>query len=335
MSTEDAYTSLPFSPEAAFFIHSGVIPSYLFCSLFQAHSISPGLRIALISSQDPRLGFVEHIPLDTLTDSWKPMADAYIHLSTNPEPFERFCFYRWFALRAAMHQLGLKQVIHLDSDVMLYFDPLNEPIDVEEKSIAYGSTCSYSGHFAWIGSLKAIDAVCQTMLDLFLTPKGLAELQAHFERQSPYGGGVCDMYALGWIVWNQVIRFCELNRIRSGCIFDQGLGDSRIAGKIEKWRMQGGRKVLHWSNRIPFFETTEGELVRAMTIHFQGPHKILMYGSLSSSPIRFRIRYNFRKLSELVDQSLDRLGVLFRHVKGGVRKRIGRLFNFASAGSSH
>jgi hypothetical protein len=46
----------------------------------------------------------------------------YKHYSPNGFIYERFCFLRWFLLRDFMLAHGLKHVLHLDSDVLLYVD---------------------------------------------------------------------------------------------------------------------------------------------------------------------------------------------------------------------
>ena len=103
-------------PQALTFVHRG-LPSYLLCSLFQAHAASSEIRIVLISDINPRISFVEWLDISCYSDSFSQMADVYVHLSTNEEWFERFCFYRWFVLCAAMEKLGLMSLIHVDSDV--------------------------------------------------------------------------------------------------------------------------------------------------------------------------------------------------------------------------
>lgn len=317
----------PLAPEALIFVHTG-FPSYLLCSLHQAHFASPALRIILISDRNPNLHYVEWIDLDTLSGSWQEMARAYVHLSTNGEPFERFCFYRWFAVRELMLRLGLNRVLHLDSDMLLYFDPIREPLELGDAELAIGSTSSYSGHFAWITSPSAIDFVCETMLHLFRNATTLKELEKHFERQGPHGGGVCDMYALGWIAWNHAMPIHELNQIRAESVFDQSISDPEIAGGVEKWRMIDGRKTVEWEKNMPFFRTIEGDLVRALTIHFQGSFKDLLFSHMQNRTIKFRKDYLCVRFNEHINAIANRIQFRIRHYKRGAIKRIQKYKNY-------
>lgn len=310
------------SVEALVFVHKGKIPSYLYCSLYQAGISSPALPIWLLGDQDPNIPFVDFVPLTSLESSWREMEKAYIHLSTNGEDFERFCFYRWFAIAEEMRRRGVERVIHLDSDVMLYFDPVSNPIDTRACLIAYGSTSSYSGHFAWIESREALLKICHTMVDLFTDPDHLLELREHFSKQGPLGGGVCDMYALGWVAWHRVLAIHELNSLESTEAFDQGIWDSRAAGKVERWKMENGLKKITWRDRQAFFETLDGQPVHAMTIHFQGDAKHLMKKHMTEQPMDFRIRFGKSTFSEQIQRTLVKLGVFCRHCVGGVRKRL-------------
>ncbi|MFC1795945.1 hypothetical protein ACFL1V_02470 [Pseudomonadota bacterium] len=318
--------SLISRPDAFVFIHQG-LPSYLLCSLYQAHFASPKLRKILVSDIDPKLPFVDWINLNYFSDSWNEMAAVYVHLSTNQASFERFCFYRWFVLRAVMKNRGLTRIIHLDSDVMVYFDPLEEVADLGAHRFAIGSTSSYSGHFAVINSLTVIDEICDVMVNLFADPANLGELEEHFKRQGPLGGGVCDMYALGWIIWNKRMPCFELNVIRDYGVFDQALRDPRVAGKRKVWRMKGGKKVVKWKNSRPFFLTIDGDEVRALTIHFQGDCKSLMRSCLTQVTTDFLEKYYAMRIGEWSHFMLNHVTRRARHYKQGVYKRSKKLMS--------
>lgn len=313
-------------PQAFVFVHRG-LPSYLMCSLHQAHLASPKMRMILVSDINPKLPFVEWVDLNSLSSSWEKMAAVYVHLSTNPEPFERFCFYRWFAIRALMRTKNLTRIIHLDSDVMVYFDPASEVVELGRHDFALGSTGSHSGHFAIINSLSVIDEICNVMVELYNNSATLDELKEHFERQAPRGGGVCDMYALGWIVWRRRLRCFELNVIRDYGVFDQALRDSRVAGSQIVWQMQNGMKKVNWKACHPYFQTIDGEDVRALTIHFQGDCKPLMRSSITATSIVFLRKFYLIRLRERTGKGIDYMNARVRHYRRGALKRWRKAFS--------
>lgn len=317
-------------PQALVFFHQG-LPSYLMCSLWQAHLVSPKIKIILIGDIDPKLTFVTWIDLRRYTESWREMKEVYIHLSTNVEKFERFCFYRWFAIEALMREMKLEPIIHLDSDLMMYFDPLKETIDIGDSEIAIGSTGSHSPHFLYISSGRSLKKICDMMISMFTEEAKKQDLISHFEKQKSSGGGVCDMYVFGYFSWNRIIEIYELNKIRDGKIFDQSLGDDRICGKVPCWQMESGRKKLFWRNGVPFVTSLDGLPVRTMTLHFQGPNKKFMKANMSRKPFAFLVACGRLEAMEWFSEKVRKIRFFGRHFWRSVTKRmqgITGLFNF-------
>jgi len=69
-------------------------------------------------------GIVQHINIKSLeTEDLLQFRDKYIHISTNPLDYERFCFERWFYLKNYVQNFDCGQFILIDSDVLLFAKP--------------------------------------------------------------------------------------------------------------------------------------------------------------------------------------------------------------------
>ena len=221
-----------------------------------------------------------------------------------------------------MREMRLESVIHVDSDLMLYFDPKRNPLNIEDAELAIGSTGSYSGHFAIIPSLASIQRVCGSMVRMFKDSALLAELEAHYDRQKAAGGGVCDMYVLGYIARHGILRVYELNVVRENKIFDQSMGDNRISGKIAFWSMEGRFKRIVWRDGVPFMFDLSGNAVQALTLHFQGGAKRHMIAHMTGRPLRFFARWIWVRLGERFGVVSSKLRFCGRHYWRAIRKRL-------------
>jgi hypothetical protein len=260
------------------------------------------------------------------------MERSYVHLNTCAEYLVRIWFYRWFAIREFAKTKGLKRLLHLDSDVLLFADLKKETLNFGSAALAIGSCNSYSGHCAFVNPTDALTSVCDFMVNMFKDQARLKVLRQHYEKQSlrEGGGGVCDMYALGWMRRENALPMYELNRVENGRIFDQAIADNRIAGAapheaIAYFATEGERKKIFWTGGAPHFVVESGDPVRACTIHFQGGHKHLMRSQMISRPPLFYLHWLRLRVAEAIARKKDYCGVRMRHYGRGIKKRWRRL----------
>ena len=108
---------------ALFFFQWGPPSPHLLAALASARCFNPEYPVCLITNEPGEWKHVRgtHL-LDTagLESCGKAAFEsAYIHASTNPEFFERLCFYRWFYLEKAMSIHGVGEALLLDNDCLL------------------------------------------------------------------------------------------------------------------------------------------------------------------------------------------------------------------------
>src|SRR4029079_8061676 len=93
--------------------------------------------------------------------------DVYVHASTNPLEFERFCFERWFLIDALVRDEGWTRFVHADSDLMFYSDIAQYFVRLGNAAIASGRVGASSGHLLLVQNVDAFTDFCSFMLDMY------------------------------------------------------------------------------------------------------------------------------------------------------------------------
>ncbi len=247
----------------------------------------------------------------------------YRHMSSNAPGFELLCWLRWFYVLEYMRAEGVRSVLHLDSDVLLY----SAMSEIEERYFADGCAGGYlvpdrsdgplgaaSAHVSY-WTRDFLEEFCAFSVRSFTDPGCLRLYREkwNFHRSNGVPGGVCDMTAL-FLFWRE-----NRHRVRNlavdfrGGAFDNNIGQSTNYQEDE-YAVEGRYKRVRFFDGRPFLcAARSGVWVRAHALHFQGCAKRLIPGFYRGAP--FRGRDCCRSLGFLAiarDEARDRVRALYR-----------------------
>jgi len=266
------------------FIHKGD-SWYLPYVLYQAKHINPDSDIVLIGDGFSYAGIRNETLDNYQSDDLQNFINNYIHMSTNPEKFELFCWLRWFHLLEYMCRNNVQSVLHLDSDVLLY----SSIQDIKETFLDGECSCGLlvpqkefsslhwaaSGHVSY-WTIDSLAKFCAFSLNSFTDKKYLelykVKWQAHITKAEP--GGICDMTTLYLYWYENQDNIQNLLIAKNGAVFDNGVSDASNYVDDEYVAISG-RKKISFCKRRPYFHSSidESRRVRAHAIHFQGDAK--------------------------------------------------------------
>lgn len=273
------------------FIHQGN-QEYLSIALEQA-AIRNG--VVLLGDNDTLWRNFDHMA-DLLAVA-KDFDQAYVHMSTNPEPFERFCFHRWFALAEWMRRMRAERAFYCDSDVMLYCDVTewaesvgNPDVSLQIPKHQPEYRWAASGHVS-LWTLDALSAFCNYIVAIYQESSELLEAKWHWHQTESKPGGICDMtllylwasdtYRLG--LFHPTTKIVNNAKVINGATFDHNINVAENY-ELDEYEMEAGHKRLwlyeDWNDSRPVLGrvvTDSRERVFANALHFQGgPTKELM-----------------------------------------------------------
>ncbi|HEX9952113.1 MAG TPA: hypothetical protein VGB53_10120 [Rubricoccaceae bacterium] len=271
---------------AIVFIHAGYSP-YLEFSLGQARTASPESDIFLLGDASNnrfpahRFPFVHHIDTGAAVFDGAGIGAAYQHLSTNPEPFERACFDRWFLLDTFLATQSLGSVLVLDSDVMLYATEAEiRRTHVGTADVAL-SRPDVAGPFAWAASphvsfwtAEALRDFCADARASYTDPARFALYDAKwgYHVKQGLGGGICDMTALHLFAEART-GVANVADVHGGAAVDHNVNVADNAFEGE-YRMDGMGKAVSWADGYPMGDNLRlGMPVRFYALHCQGHAK--------------------------------------------------------------
>jgi hypothetical protein len=207
----------------------------LWCTLWQCHRRNPTADVVLIGDRDPHLPFVRFVPISRYDAAAARFRDVYVHASTNPVEFERFCFERWFLLDALVKEQGWTRFVHADSDLMFYAEIERYFERLGDSAMASGRVGASSGHHLMVQKVIGLSDFCQFMLDMYVKPELFMEFYRiyRWHRSTGAPGGLCDMSALTAFVEKGLVTHYELNRIVDRTIFDQALTNPWLSDRTE------------------------------------------------------------------------------------------------------
>jgi len=285
MNIVSSHSSLPPAIETKIvFIHKGE-SGYLPYVLYQAKHISPESDIVLIGDGFSYAGIHnEHLDNYQSADL-QNFKNNYIHMSSNPEEFELFCWLRWFYLLEYMRKNQVHSALYLDSDVLLYSSMVDMKSTFFEVDIKCGFLIPQQDFNAldWAASAHVsywtIDSLadfCVFSLNSF-TEKKYLELykekwQAHVTKVEP--GGICDMTTL-YLYWHEKQwQMQNLLMNKNDTVFDDNVSEASNYF-INEYATSSGRKKISFAEQRPYFHlaANENSKVRAHAIHFQGGAK--------------------------------------------------------------
>jgi hypothetical protein len=313
-------------------VTTGIQP-HLLCALYQTRFRNPSTPIYLLSYRNPNLKFVTWIDLSKYENSWKIFSNAYVHLSSNEEWFERICYYRWFALEAFMREKNLSCVAHLDTDILTFqmLNPINLDLPTSSFSVISSFQGSTSGHTSFLTSITPLTNFINFCVNIYQDPQSLQVLKDFYARKQldKEEGGVCDMYALGWACgWKDnskaIMRFVELNDpISFGVAFDNSITDNGTAYEKDFWVTESNRKKIVTNVAgHKCFVTTNGQIVPIVSAHCQGQSKSKMLNLMESRPSGFYLRWIRASYNEAARRSKNRFSASLERYRKSIQRRV-------------
>jgi hypothetical protein len=242
--------------------------SYLPFTLGQAKMRSPDSPVILIGDATNNVfPFVKHVEMGRYEAGANEFAKIYRHMSPNGEPYELFCFKRWFILRDFMRAHDLERIVHVDSDVLLYVDVNEEQANWRDYALTLVRGVCAGNMF--VNGRAGIEALCDVISDLYAGEDSAARLAAIYRERQKTAEGISDMVALK--------LFYDANRDRVGEMAgvqpDGSYWDANIH-LSEGFDTADGRKRLRFVGGVPYGRLSEsGREVRFKCLHFQGVAK--------------------------------------------------------------
>jgi hypothetical protein len=212
--------------------------------------------------------FATHVHMNRYCRQAVEFQKIYKHYSPNGFIYERFCFLRWFLLRDFMLAHGLKHVLHLDSDVLLYVDVNAEHANWKDfdLSLIHGE---YAGNM-FVNGTKGLEDLCEIIWEMYAAPGADERLAAILEsRRCPGRFAVSDMVALGKLFDANRPRMAEMTGIQP----DGSYWDTNVR-MDEGFETQDGRK-RYWfqDGRAYCRHIATGGDIWFKSLHFQGAGK--------------------------------------------------------------
>lgn len=249
------------------YIHTGT-SYYQKYSLYQSHHTNSSSQIYLVSDNDMiKYPFLKNIDIAKFSKTAKAFEKVYKHLSTNLYDHELFCFQRWFVLNEISKGLRFKELLYLDSDVMLFgniFEYLNK-----YKPYSFTISNKISPHICYFPDTKVLDNFCSFLQEEmytnpFFVDKINYKQQYHQQHKEP--GGVCDMTAFEYFQKFKKYTALELTEIREHTVIDNNINspDGFMYDKKKKI------KKITFENDDAYGIEIKKKQVFFKALHFQG-----------------------------------------------------------------
>ncbi|MEC9464181.1 MAG: hypothetical protein VX834_00235, partial [Myxococcota bacterium] len=220
----------------------------------QARLWNPKRRIIVIGDDYNRVDGIEYHRWADYRDGADALVEAYQHRTVNTFPFEILCLERWLVLRTFCKAHGLDEVIHLDSDVLV-FESFDDSLpSLREKAAA---VCGVQAGVAYF-TYSELSIVSDTLMQVMGNPEQFEDFV------------ICnDMDLIGRTArergWHDLLVPVD------DVVFDNHIHTS------DGFDFEDGRKRFEFSDGQPYSNhAPSGVRMRFRAIHFQGSAKLLM-----------------------------------------------------------
>lgn len=217
-------------------------------------------------------------------EEWREFADLFYNMSKNSAKFELQCFKRFFMIYALMQKNIIKQCIHIDSDVLCYYDfsKFNAfagiyaaSLSIPKKQDAYRWSVSAMTSY-W--TKKGIASFCSFVIAAYKDKNALLTEKWNYHKKNNLPGGICDMTLLYlWSKQEKEIRILNtMEQFKAGD--DLAVIDNNIS-TVENGYLYD--KLFHlkkvtFHDGIPYLHKEDGTKIRTLALHFQGGAKRFM-----------------------------------------------------------
>ena len=262
-------------------IHKGC-PDYLNIVLAQAHKHNPDSPLVLLGDSSNahlvrKIPGLEHELFQYDSGDSVGFAKVYQHQSGLDEDFERICFQRWILLRDLMRRRNWNQLLHLDSDVLLFsnIEQVGKRFDNSVMTLApwFGDNSRWCGHTNFINQPDALDQFVDFIFKLYTTDEGKRLREKSYNET----GWISDMTCLGLFRQQTSLSIADLRQIIDGAIFDDFIASTQdIYEKANRWFRKRMKRII-FKDGVPYCRLKEsGERIRLLSIHFQSPVKYMI-----------------------------------------------------------
>jgi tetratricopeptide (TPR) repeat protein len=241
--------------------------------LAQARRTNPLSPIYLIGDMYNRYPFIKNeLMLDYFERAFA-FGKIYRHIAQSIRyDYLLFCFQRWFVLLEFMRAKKIERCLHIDSDVMLYTDVTEQIQSFPSFDLFLSAHPDFavSGHYNYIGSQGALEALCNYIFDVFtrepMDDAILTPFQDAVWRSRT--GYITDMSGLEECRDYGILNIRDLSAIRDGSVYDANVNSA------DGFVMRAGLKAIDWVDGIPFGTLREtGKKIRFHALHFNNNAK--------------------------------------------------------------
>lgn len=279
------------------FTHFQQNPKYLQYALKSAANFNE--TVILIGDESNKNAWDNHWNSTLISlDKYDIFQKSYVHMSTNSEAFEIFCFKRFFCLEQWMKNNQVNQAFLIDSDVMTFANYTEQVYEKQIKHQGYMATLmtpTSNQEFSWSSSphfsywtLEAVEKFTTFCIDVYRdrSRRGRLEAKHQWHLKNEVAGGICDMTLL--YLWSQDNpKIGNLAITQDDSVVEHNINVSKNYLENE-YKMQLYLKKLVFKNGFPYgFNQFLNKNIQFLSIHCQGTAKILM---------RFLYYYNLRSL---------------------------------------
>jgi hypothetical protein len=223
---------------------------------------------------------------------------VYRHFSSNPEAFERLCFYRYFALRKFLREQRREAAFLADSDVLILrnLGGLVDQIRSGGCDVALSipeerdPVCAdASPHLSFWTLSKLDDFIGFTIRQYQTALEGIREL-AEAKALRGMRSGISDMTLL--FLWSRSIGGVFNVAVCSAAgVVDHNINIVENAKRNEFVGFLGAKRVYFRSDGVFLRNRSSGRLAPALALHFQGRAKLLMTDVASGRRGRFYVKF--------------------------------------------
>lgn len=235
---------------------------------------------------------VKHFHInDFAKEEVNDFTNSFTNYSTNSANYELNCFLRIFYLKQLLLLTNIPKAFHVDSDCII-LDNINEICKNIPNEIAYSlqSHSQKENPFHMVGcihnGLLNVD-FCNTFIQLCFdiyknkTKFHLIEPKINWHKSKGINGGICDM-TIYYLLYSEGLlnNVTDLNDILvvkgEKCTFDhQLIGTYGFMGE-NTYALQNSIKMIAKSGSKYYFKTVNGDLIRVLSLHFQGRTKPIL-----------------------------------------------------------
>ena len=263
---------LPIRQVPIVYFHIGNQP-YLYRSIQHNKQFGPIVLIGDKSNRDADCIHVNYKQLET--PELIEFTSNFVNYSTNSKIVELLCFIRVFYLRRWMELNSIREVVHVDSDCLL-FRPLLEMFPDKKLAYLYQSgsdrmAASIHISFLTYDFVLAFERLCR---DIYVTKTKfhLIEEKIKHHQENGIPGGICDM-TLYYLLTKELVVRPLLDIQPDGTTFDDNINDTNGFAGPETFVHENNIKVLRQNGIVVEAKCVDGSYIRMNNIHYQGGAK--------------------------------------------------------------